>query len=211
MVNGLPVTPDPSNLQLRRPAALVWLQLDSRELGVCLLKPLAKPEPPWVDTVPDLERGRRDGGGCAFESRARRSPDRRRGAMPLLPNPRRLPNPTGVALRGNTDSVTAPTDDFRAGLDSGAAAAFPRTGKRGSRLVGRSKRRDQGPGLGGPRSRSRLSAGAGPDPGNHHGLVLGVATLFPCRRQGSRGDIPILRFIGGSRSELSRLTGAPAG
>ena len=52
----LPVTPNPSNLQLRRLAALLWLQLGSREIGVGILKPFAKLEPPCVYTEPDLER-----------------------------------------------------------------------------------------------------------------------------------------------------------
>jgi len=52
----LPVTPNPSNLQLRRLAALLWLQLGSREIGVGILKPFTKPEPPCVYTEPDLER-----------------------------------------------------------------------------------------------------------------------------------------------------------
>jgi hypothetical protein len=52
----LPVTPNPSNLQLRRLAALLWLQLDSREIGVCILKPFGRMEPPCVYTVADLRR-----------------------------------------------------------------------------------------------------------------------------------------------------------
>jgi len=52
----LPVTPNPSNLQLRRLAALLWLQLDSAEIGVCILKPVGKREPPCVYNVPDLRR-----------------------------------------------------------------------------------------------------------------------------------------------------------
>ena len=52
----LPVTPNHSNLQLRRLAALLWLQLDVREIGVCILKPFGKMEPPCVYTVPDLRR-----------------------------------------------------------------------------------------------------------------------------------------------------------
>jgi Protein of unknown function (DUF2800) len=52
----LPVTPNPSNLQLRRLAGLLWLQLDSAEIGVCILKPLGKMEAPCLYTVPDLRR-----------------------------------------------------------------------------------------------------------------------------------------------------------
>ena len=52
----LPVTPNPANLQLRRLAALLWLQIDCSEIGVCILKPGRKPEPPCVYTVPDLRR-----------------------------------------------------------------------------------------------------------------------------------------------------------
>ena len=52
----LPVTPNPSNLQLRRLAALLWLQIDSWEIGVCILKPFGKMEPPCVYTAADLRR-----------------------------------------------------------------------------------------------------------------------------------------------------------
>jgi hypothetical protein len=52
----LPVTPNPSNLQLRRLAALLWLQIDSAEIGVCILKPFAKTELPCVYTLSDLQR-----------------------------------------------------------------------------------------------------------------------------------------------------------
>ena len=52
----LPVASNPSNLQLRRLAALLWLAIDSREIGVCVLKPLGKREPPCVYTVADLRR-----------------------------------------------------------------------------------------------------------------------------------------------------------
>jgi Protein of unknown function (DUF2800) len=52
----LPVTPNSRNLQLRRLAALLWLQLGTDEVGVAILKPFAQPEPPCVYTVPDLQR-----------------------------------------------------------------------------------------------------------------------------------------------------------
>ncbi len=52
----LTVSPNPSNLQLRRLAALLWLQIDSREIAVSILKPLAKPEPPCLYTLADLQR-----------------------------------------------------------------------------------------------------------------------------------------------------------
>lgn len=52
----LPVTPNPSNLQLRRLAALLWLQLGACEIAVGILKPFAKLEPPCVYREPDLER-----------------------------------------------------------------------------------------------------------------------------------------------------------
>jgi hypothetical protein len=52
----LPVTPNPSNLQLRRLAALLWLQIDSREIGVCILKPFERMDPLCVYTLADLER-----------------------------------------------------------------------------------------------------------------------------------------------------------
>ena len=52
----LSVTPNPSNLQLRRLAALLWLQIDSVEIGVSILKPFARPEPVCLYTVPDLQR-----------------------------------------------------------------------------------------------------------------------------------------------------------
>jgi hypothetical protein len=52
----LPVTPNPSNLQLRRLAALLWLQIEPAEIGVCILKPFVKTEPPCVYTVSDLQR-----------------------------------------------------------------------------------------------------------------------------------------------------------
>ena len=52
----LPVTPNPANLQLRRLAALLWLQIDSCEIGVGILKPGKSPEPPCVYTVPELRR-----------------------------------------------------------------------------------------------------------------------------------------------------------
>jgi len=56
----LPVTPNPSNLQLRRLAALLWLQLEAREIAVGILKPFAKPEPPCVYSAPDLKRSVRE-------------------------------------------------------------------------------------------------------------------------------------------------------
>jgi hypothetical protein len=52
----LPVSPNPSNLQLRRLAALLWLQLDPLEIGVCILKPFGPTEPACLYTVPDLKR-----------------------------------------------------------------------------------------------------------------------------------------------------------
>jgi hypothetical protein len=52
----LPVSPNPSNLQLRRLAALLWLQVNPIEIGVCILKPFGKTESPCVYTVSDLER-----------------------------------------------------------------------------------------------------------------------------------------------------------
>ncbi len=51
----LPVSPNESNLQLRRLAALLWLQLGSEAIGVCILKPFARAEPVCVYTVADLE------------------------------------------------------------------------------------------------------------------------------------------------------------
>lgn len=51
-----PVSPNPSNLQLRRLAALLWLQLDCREIGVCILKPYAEADLPCVYTDDDLGR-----------------------------------------------------------------------------------------------------------------------------------------------------------
>jgi hypothetical protein len=52
----LPVSPNPFNLQLRRLAALLWLEIGSQEIGVSILKPFSKTEPPCVYTVPDLQR-----------------------------------------------------------------------------------------------------------------------------------------------------------
>ena len=52
----LPVTPNPSNLQLRRLAALLWLELGCREIGVCILKPFGRTEPPCVYDEADLEQ-----------------------------------------------------------------------------------------------------------------------------------------------------------
>jgi hypothetical protein len=52
----LPVTPNPSNLQLRRLAALLWLHLDPVEIGVCILKPFGQTEPLCVYNGPDLQR-----------------------------------------------------------------------------------------------------------------------------------------------------------
>ncbi len=52
----LPVTPNPSNLQLRRLAALLWLNIEPEEIGVCILRPGAAPEIPCVYTPPDLQR-----------------------------------------------------------------------------------------------------------------------------------------------------------
>lgn len=56
----LPVTPNPSNLQLRRLAVLLWRQLDCEEIGVGILKPFARPAPLCVYSVPDLERSLRE-------------------------------------------------------------------------------------------------------------------------------------------------------
>ena len=52
----LPVPPNPSDLQLRRLAALLWLEIDCEEIAVCILKPFGKTEPPCVYTVSDLQR-----------------------------------------------------------------------------------------------------------------------------------------------------------
>jgi PD-(D/E)XK nuclease superfamily protein len=52
----LPVASNPSNLQLRRLATLLWRCLDPVVVGVCILKPFARPETPCVYTVPDLQR-----------------------------------------------------------------------------------------------------------------------------------------------------------
>jgi hypothetical protein len=52
----LPVAPNPLNLQLRRLAALLWLEVHSQEIGVSILKPLTKIEPPCVYTLADLQR-----------------------------------------------------------------------------------------------------------------------------------------------------------
>ncbi len=52
----LPVSPTSCNLQLRRLAALLWLQLESQEIGVSIVKPFAKPQPTCLYTVSDLER-----------------------------------------------------------------------------------------------------------------------------------------------------------
>ncbi len=51
----LPVTPNPSNLQLRRLAAMLWLQIDPLEVGVCILKPFGKTETPCLYTLSDLK------------------------------------------------------------------------------------------------------------------------------------------------------------
>ncbi len=56
----LPVVPNPSNLQLRRLTALLWLELGFQEIGVCILKPFARTEPPCVYTLPDLQRSVRE-------------------------------------------------------------------------------------------------------------------------------------------------------
>lgn len=52
----LPVTPNHSNLQLRRLACLLWLQLDAHEIGVGILTPFARPQPPCVYSGADLQR-----------------------------------------------------------------------------------------------------------------------------------------------------------
>jgi hypothetical protein len=50
------VSPNTTNLQLRRLAALLWLELDLLEIGVCILKPFTQPELACRYTVHDLER-----------------------------------------------------------------------------------------------------------------------------------------------------------
>jgi len=52
----LPVSPNPSNLQLRRLAALLWLELDCQEIGVSILRPSAKLGPPCVYNQAELRR-----------------------------------------------------------------------------------------------------------------------------------------------------------
>ena len=121
----LPVTPNPSNLQLRRLAALLWLQLDAREIGVCILKPFGKMEPSCVYVEPGPPSFRcRDGGRRPPKPRPQRAPDGRRGAMPLLPGPGCLPGAPGPGSGGITGRGPAPADDGRAGLDPGAARAL---------------------------------------------------------------------------------------
>jgi hypothetical protein len=50
------VSPNPANLQLRRLAALLWLELNPSEIGVCILKPFGKREAACVYQVEDLKR-----------------------------------------------------------------------------------------------------------------------------------------------------------
>jgi hypothetical protein len=52
----LPVSPNPANLQLRRLAALLWLELNLSEIGVCILKPFEKNEPICLYAPTDLKR-----------------------------------------------------------------------------------------------------------------------------------------------------------
>jgi Protein of unknown function (DUF2800) len=52
----LPVSPNPANLQLRRLAALLWLELNLSEIGVCILKPFERNEPICLYAPADLKR-----------------------------------------------------------------------------------------------------------------------------------------------------------
>jgi hypothetical protein len=63
-----PVSPNASNLQLRRLAALLWQQLGSAEIGVGILKPFARPETPCIYTLPDLQQS-----VCELEEDVRQS------------------------------------------------------------------------------------------------------------------------------------------
>jgi hypothetical protein len=54
------VSPNPTNLQLRRLAALLWLKLNPPEIGVCILRPFEKSEPTCLYTPSDLKRSVRE-------------------------------------------------------------------------------------------------------------------------------------------------------
>jgi hypothetical protein len=52
----LAIRPNPTNLQLRRLAALLWLELSPAEIGVCILRPFENSDPVCRYTHGDLKR-----------------------------------------------------------------------------------------------------------------------------------------------------------